>query len=54
MKIGTIVGLKSGGPFMTVQQYRKDKLYVLCYWFDGNCILHEGWFRPETLNIKKN
>ena len=53
MNIGDVVILKSGGPKMTVQKVREDKL-VDCVWFfkaaDGAWVgPHKAAFAPEEL-----
>ena len=44
--IGDVVQLRSGGPEMTVERVRVDKVY--CIWFSDNKEEH-GVFRPEIL-----
>ncbi len=46
-KIGDVVQLKSGGPFMTVSAVEDDSLY--CIWFDKT-EQKQGRFKPATLN----
>jgi uncharacterized protein YodC (DUF2158 family) len=48
-KVGDVVGLKSGGPFMTIREVSKgpDDVYK-CQWFDGNT-LQEGSFAGSML-----
>jgi uncharacterized protein YodC (DUF2158 family) len=50
-KSGDVVGLKSGGPVMTVQHY-SDTEYVVCTWFDGKSlkrdVFHEASLQPTA------
>jgi uncharacterized protein YodC (DUF2158 family) len=46
-KDGEIVRLRSGGPQMTVQNNRKDRV-VCCYWFRDGELLNDA-FQPEAL-----
>lgn len=57
IKIGDIVRLKSGGPCMTVQQFKdksinSDNNFVLCKWFDSNNISRQDWFEVNSLSVR--
>lgn len=48
-KVGDVVMLKSGGPKMTVCEYKSDTVHVL--WFNKSGALDECWFYPLTLQL---
>lgn len=48
MKIGDVVQLKSGGPWMTVTEVGEKK--VICTWFVDNKCEHAA-FVVETLEL---
>lgn len=48
MKKGDRVQLKSGGPIMTLKEFRDNK--VRCQWFEGDK-LKEGDFSIESLEL---
>lgn len=57
IKIGDIVRLKSGGPYMTVQQFKdksinSDNNFILCKWFDSNNISRQDWFEVNSLSVR--
>ncbi|WP_404374007.1 YodC family protein [Sphingomonas sp. MMS24-J45] len=49
MKIGDLVKLKSGGPFMTVSWMQEDD--VGCNWFNQNDELKSAHFRENELRL---
>ena len=51
IEVGSVVFLKSGGPYMTVSKLSR-KGYT-CNWFDGPD-LYEGIFNIGTLKLKTN
>lgn len=53
---GDIVKLKSGGPRMTVHQYKLNPMtgqpiptVIICHWFDENNEINEAQFHPDEL-----
>lgn len=50
IKLGSIVQLKSGGPFMIVEKINEEN-NALCIWFDEKCNKKE-WFSISSLNLK--
>jgi uncharacterized protein YodC (DUF2158 family) len=48
-KPGDIVGVKSGGPSMTVARVQSEK--VFCEWFDGQNPMN-GEFTPAVLEAR--
>jgi uncharacterized protein YodC (DUF2158 family) len=50
---GDVVGLKSGGPPMTISKVNAGGGNHACQWFtidyDGNWTLHDGVFDPASL-----
>lgn len=50
MKVGDVVKLKSGGPFMTVTRVEQEggKAIVFCSWFVGTK-QERGNFPPDAL-----
>ena len=63
-KTGEKVKLKSGGPTMTVQEYKtsisqelkrvESDAAVMCSWFDKNDIRHCERFEQDTLDLVKD
>lgn len=55
-KEGTVVQLKSGGPAMTIDEFkwdnngRKSTERVECFWFDGT-ELKQGTFHITSLKV---
>jgi uncharacterized protein YodC (DUF2158 family) len=47
--VGDVVGLKSGGPILTVNAV-EDGQYA-CVWFDDEVKLNSGWFNEATLDL---
>lgn len=57
LKIGDVVQLKSGGPWMTVENgnYESNENKVKCYWFNRIGDQYEicfNWFYPDMLKGK--
>ena len=57
-KIGDVVGLKSGGPPMTVANYHStENEIVFCKWFAGKNLeeeyFHQDALKPEKQQAKK-
>ena len=52
-KVGETVGLKSGGPVMTVTEVGDEygTLKVFCTWFDDKGKQERSSFEPETLQV---
>jgi len=50
VKVGSVVQLKSGGPYMTVLEISDDKLK--CIWFTNNENEREGIF-PRDVLVRK-
>ena len=49
LKMGDIVVLKSGSPFMTIEAVGELSGAVRCVWFDYFKRRRTGYFRPEWL-----
>ena len=49
MKLGDVVRLSAGGPWMTVEQIRDDHKEVACVWFDSQNHIHKGFFSVDVL-----
>jgi uncharacterized protein YodC (DUF2158 family) len=49
LKIGDVVELKSGSPYLTITQI---EVMVTCVWFSG-CDRHEGLFALAALKYVK-
>ena len=48
LKIGDTVELKSGGPLMTIEEYKKGSF--ICQWFwEGE--VNRGYFPPDSLRL---
>jgi uncharacterized protein YodC (DUF2158 family) len=59
IKIGSVVRLQSGGPWMTVQGFSSHtsmKDSVLCKWFNRSQsdILFDSWFDVNSLELKED
>lgn len=52
-KIGDVVGLKSGGPDMTVNENCENSGMVACVWFAGKK-LEDDVFHPDVLKKLDN
>ena len=48
---GTLVCLKTGGPLMTVEQVRHDRIVATVWMVDG--VVHRDGFAREHLNVLK-
>lgn len=55
VRVGMVVQLKSGGPFMTIgeEKPRGSSNKYLCVWFNDKTYL-EGFFHPEALKTVKD
>lgn len=57
MKTGSKVRLKSGGPIMTVNKDKNEKIKestdtsVPCVWFDNDLHVQKANFEEETLDL---
>lgn len=52
-KIGDVVNLKSGGPDMTISDFKDYGVGVICQWFMSG-ELRRGVFNPDELSLKTN
>ena len=57
LKIGDVVQLKSGGPFMTIECFALENgvSKPICVWFKADASISKGYFHSASLKlISKN